>query len=159
MVGFQTNIKWDEQKRIFSLIPALEKAEFVRYGVMHKNTFINSPKVLKPTLQTVENKNLFFAGQITGVEGYVESTSSGLIAGINASRLIKGLEPLIFPANTAHGGLCAYITDKTIKNFQPMNVNYGLFQQLPGKFKSKQEKNEHYSNYALTVLKEFINII
>ncbi len=149
MVGFQTNLKWDEQKRVFSLIPGLENAEFVRYGVMHKNTYINSPKVLKPTLQIISNEKLFFAGQITGVEGYVESTSSGLIAGLNMARIINGMEPIIFPSTTAHGSLCAYITDGTIKNFQPMNINFGLFEQIKGKYKSKLEKNMAYSKRAL----------
>lgn len=159
MVGFQTNIKWDEQKRVFSLIPGLQNAEFVRYGVMHKNTYINSPKVLEPTLQTIGSKRLFFAGQITGVEGYVESTSSGLIAGLNVARLINGLDPIVFPRTTAHGSLCSYITDRSIKNFQPMNINFGLFEQLPGKYKSKQEKNMHYSNKALEDLKKFIKVL
>lgn len=156
MVGFQTNLKWDEQKRIFSLIPGLENAEFVRYGVMHKNTYINSPKVLKPTLQTISNYKLFFAGQITGVEGYVESTSSGLIAGLNMARILSGIEPVVFPTTTAHGSLCAYITDRTIKNFQPMNINFGLFEQVKVKYKSKQEKNRAYSNKALQDIEEFI---
>lgn len=156
MVGFQTNLKWDEQKRIFSLIPGLENAEFVRYGVMHKNTYINSPKVLKPTLQTISNYKLFFAGQITGVEGYVESTSSGLIAGLNMARILSGIEPVVFPTTTAHGSLCAYITDRTIKNFQPMNINFGLFEQVKEKYKSKQEKNRAYSNKALQDIEEFI---
>lgn len=156
MVGFQTNLKWDEQKRIFSLIPGLENAEFVRYGVMHKNTYINSPKVLEPTLQTISNYKLFFAGQITGVEGYVESTSSGLIAGLNMARILSGIEPVVFPTTTAHGSLCAYITDRTIKNFQPMNINFGLFEQVKEKYKSKQEKNRAYSNKALQDIEEFI---
>ena len=149
MVGFQTNLKWDEQKRVFSMIPGLENAEFVRYGVMHKNTYINSPKVLEPTLQTVSNNKLFFAGQITGVEGYVESTSSGLIAGLNMARILNGMKPLIFPKSTAHGSLCAYITDRTIKNFQPMNINFGIFEQIKEKYKSKKEKNMAYSDKAL----------
>ncbi len=127
MVGFQTHLKWGEQKRVFSMIPGLEDAEFVRYGVMHRNTFINSPEVMRPTLQFRGNDRLFFAGQLTGVEGYVESASSGLIAGINMARVINKKEPVIFPETTAHGALCRYITDRTIKAFQPMNVNFGIF--------------------------------
>lgn len=159
MVGFQTNLKWDEQKRVFSMIPGLENAEFVRYGVMHKNTYINSPKVLEPTLQTISNNKLFFAGQITGVEGYVESTSSGLIAGLNLGRILNGMEPIIFPTSTAHGSLCAYITDRTIKSFQPMNINFGIFEQIKGKHKSKKEKNMTYSNKALQDIEELIKIL
>ena len=159
MVGFQTNIKWDDQKKVFSLIPGLENAEFVRFGVMHKNTFINSPKVLEPTFQTINNKKLFFAGQITGVEGYVESTASGLIAGLNMMHTIKDLSPIVFPRTTAHGSLSAYITDRSIKNFQPMNINFGLFEPLNKRFKSKQEKNLYYSNIAIGDLKKFLRNI
>lgn len=159
MVGFQTNLKWDEQKRVFSMIPGLENAEFVRYGVMHKNTYINSPKVLEPTLQTVSNNKLFFAGQITGVEGYVESTSSGLIAGLNMARILNGMKPLIFPKSTAHGSLCAYITDRTIKNFQPMNINFGIFEQIKEKYKSKKEKNMAYSDKALQEIENLMKIL
>ncbi len=133
LVGFQTNLKWSEQKRVFSMIPGLDNADFVRYGVMHKNTYINSTRVLEPTLALTDNKGLFFAGQITGVEGYVESAASGIIAGINAARIINGLEPVVFPRTTAHGSLCAYITDESIKNFQPMNINFGLFSAIKRK--------------------------
>lgn len=156
MVGFQTNLKWDEQKRVFNLIPALKDAEFVRYGVMHKNTFINSPKVLEATLQTITDKKIFFAGQITGVEGYVESASSGIIAGLNMARMIKGTQPVVFPKTTAHGSLCAYITERNKKNFQPMNINFGLLEEIPEKFKSKKEKNLNYSKRALEDLKDFL---
>lgn len=152
IVGFQTHLKWSEQKRVFSMIPGLESAEFARYGVMHRNTFINSPKVLKGTLQTITNSKLLFAGQITGVEGYVESTSSGMVAGINMSRILQGMEPIEFPKTTAHGSLCSYITDRTIKNFQPMNVNFGIFEPLKAKYKNKQEKNREYSRIALESL-------
>jgi methylenetetrahydrofolate--tRNA-(uracil-5-)-methyltransferase len=156
LVGFQTNLKWDEQKRVFTLIPGLTNAEFVRYGVMHKNTFINSPKVLEATLQTTANKKLFFAGQITGIEGYVESASSGIIAGLNMARIINGMSPVVFPKSTAHGSLCAYITERNKKNFQPMNINFGLLEELPAKYKSKQEKNLNYSKKALLELKNFL---
>ncbi len=156
LVGFQTNLKWDEQKRVFTLIPGLTNAEFVRYGVMHKNTFINSPKVLEATLQATANNKLFFSGQITGVEGYVESASSGIIAGLNMARIIKGLGPVVFPKSTAHGSLCSYITERNKKNFQPMNVNFGLLEELPMKYRSKQEKNLNYSKRALLELKNFM---
>ncbi|NLN48467.1 MAG: methylenetetrahydrofolate--tRNA-(uracil(54)-C(5))-methyltransferase (FADH(2)-oxidizing) TrmFO [Clostridiales bacterium] len=156
MVGFQTNLKWDEQKRVFTMIPGLKDAEFVRYGVMHKNTFINSPKVLEATLQTIEDKKLFFAGQITGVEGYVESASSGIIAGLNMARMVKGISPVVFPKTTAHGSLCAYITERNKKNFQPMNINYGILEEIQIRFKSKKEKNLNYSKKALEDLKSFI---
>ncbi len=157
MVGFQTSLTWAEQKRVFSMIPGLENAEFVRYGVMHRNTFINSPRVLKSTLQLKENPGIMFAGQITGVEGYVESTSSGLIAGINASLLARGREPLIFPNTTAHGALCHYITTADPKKFQPMNINYGLL-PLPQEKIKKKERKIYYSQRALQDLSDFIKI-
>lgn len=155
IVGFQTHLKWGEQKRVFSLIPGLENAEFVRYGVMHRNTYINSPMVLQPTLQLRNNEQLFFAGQMTGVEGYVESASSGLVAGINAVRLFQGKEPLIFPNTTAHGALCSYITDTTNKRFQPMNVNFGIFPNLDYRIKNKKEKYLKYAERALKDLENF----
>lgn len=155
IVGFQTHLKWSEQKRVFSMIPGLENAEFVRYGVMHRNTFINSPKVMRPTLQFRDNNKLFFAGQLTGVEGYVESASSGLVAGINMARVIKGMEPVVFPETTAHGALCRYITDSTIKIFQPMNVNFGIFPQPEHNIKNKKERSSYYAQRALTDLEIF----
>ncbi len=157
IVGFQTRLKWGEQKRVFSMIPGLENAEFARYGVMHRNTFINSPKLLESTLSVKANNKLMFAGQITGVEGYIESASSGLVAGINMSRIIKGKPPLIFPKTTALGALCNYITDTTIKNFQPMNVNFGIFPPLDVKIKNKVERNKEYANRSLIDLSNFIN--
>jgi methylenetetrahydrofolate--tRNA-(uracil-5-)-methyltransferase len=156
MVGFQTHLTWPEQQRVFRLIPGLETAEFVRYGVMHRNTYINSPKVLLPTLQTREQPEIFFAGQITGVEGYVESAASGLVAGINASRLIQGLEPYVFPAHTAHGALCHYITQADPAHFQPMNINFGLLPPLEHKIKDKKLKNRTIADRALAALREFI---
>ena len=158
IVGFQTHLKWGEQKRVFGMIPGLENAEFVRYGVMHKNTFINSPKVMKPTLQFHDNERLFFAGQLTGVEGYVESASSGLIAGINMARIINGAEPVVFPQTTAHGALCRYITDNTIKVFQPMNVNFGIFPQPEFRIRNKKEKSAYYAERALNDLEKFIHL-
>lgn len=157
IVGFQTHLKWSEQKRVFSMIPGLENGEFVRFGVMHRNTFINSPKVLRPTLQFRDNSNLLFAGQLTGVEGYVESASSGLVAGINMSRIFNNLEPVIFPETTAHGALCKYIADRTIKAFQPMNINFGIFPQPEYRIRNKKEKSRYYAERALKDLEKFIN--
>lgn len=155
MVGFQTHLKWNEQKRVFSLIPGLENAEFERFGVMHRNTFINSPKLLKPTLQWKEKENLFFAGQLTGVEGYIESASNGLVAGINIARLIQGKEPVVFPKETAHGALCHYITTEN-KNFQPMNITFGLLPSLEGKkIRDKRLKNGKIAERALDSLTSF----
>ncbi|MGL5269808.1 MAG: methylenetetrahydrofolate--tRNA-(uracil(54)-C(5))-methyltransferase (FADH(2)-oxidizing) TrmFO [Selenomonadaceae bacterium] len=155
IVGFQTHLKWPEQKRVFSLIPGLEQAEFVRYGVMHRNTFINSPQLLEPTMQLRGHKHLLFAGQMTGVEGYVESAASGLVAGINAARLVKGLDPLVFPPETAHGALCHYITTADMKHFQPMNVNFGLMPALTEKIRDKKLKKQAIADRALASLTSF----
>ncbi|MBS7344565.1 MAG: FADH(2)-oxidizing methylenetetrahydrofolate--tRNA-(uracil(54)-C(5))-methyltransferase TrmFO [Caryophanon sp.] len=156
IVGFQTHLKWGEQKRVFSMIPGLENVEIVRYGVMHRNTFINSPKVLEKTYQLAADKNIFFAGQMTGVEGYVESAGSGLIAGINAARLAMGEEPLIFPFETALGSMARYITEADSKNFQPMNVNFGIFPELGERIKSKPERAERHANRALQAIENFV---
>jgi len=155
IVGFQTHLKWPEQERVFRLIPGLEKAEFVRLGVMHRNTFINSPKILRSTLQMVDNDNVFFAGQITGVEGYVESAASGLVAGINSARLLAGMNLLVFPEETAHGALCRYITNTDIKHFQPMNINFGLMPPLEQRIKDKKIKNGLIAKRALLALEIF----
>ncbi|CCO09451.1 FADH(2)-oxidizing methylenetetrahydrofolate--tRNA-(uracil(54)-C(5))-methyltransferase TrmFO [Desulforamulus hydrothermalis] len=155
LVGFQTNLKWGEQQRVFRLIPGLEQAEFVRYGVMHRNTYINSPVLLKPTLQMKQHETIFFAGQITGVEGYVESAAAGLIAGINAARLQKGQKLPVFPAETAHGALINYITTACSGNFQPMNVTFGLFPELPVRLKGKKERGQAQAARALQKLKEW----
>ena len=157
IVGFQTHLKWGAQKEVLQLIPGLEHAEFVRYGVMHRNTFINSPKVLKATYQFNSREDLFFAGQMTGVEGYVESAASGLIAGINAARLFTGKEPVQFPIETAIGSMANYITTTNSKNFQPMNANFGLFPDLPGKIRKKQERNEQHAKRALESIQNFMN--
>ncbi|WP_020059167.1 FADH(2)-oxidizing methylenetetrahydrofolate--tRNA-(uracil(54)-C(5))-methyltransferase TrmFO [Bacillus sp. 123MFChir2] len=158
IVGFQTHLKWGPQKEVLQLIPGLENAEIVRYGVMHRNTFINSPKLLRPTYQYKNRDDLFFAGQMTGVEGYVESAASGLLAGINAARLVKSEEPVVLPAVTAMGSMANYITTTNVKNFQPMNANFGLFAPLEKKIKKKQERNEAYANRALETIQNFVNI-
>ncbi len=142
IVGFQTRLKWPEQKRVFRMIPGLERAEFARYGVMHRNTFINSPQLLQATYQVKRNPNLFFAGQITGVEGYVESTASGLAAGINAARISQNLSPLQFPEETAIGALAKYIANASYKNFQPMNINFGLLPPLEKKYPKKVKRGK-----------------
>jgi methylenetetrahydrofolate--tRNA-(uracil-5-)-methyltransferase len=156
IVGFQTHLKWGPQKEVIRLIPGLENAEIIRYGVMHRNTFINSPKVLEPTYQFRERNNLFFAGQMTGVEGYVESAASGLIAGLNAARLAMGETPAVFPAETAMGSMAQYITAANPKSFQPMNANFGLFPELPHKIKGKQERNAEHARRALETIQNFV---
>src|SRR5699024_10175911 len=130
--GFQTNLKFGEQKRVFSLIPGLKNAEFVKYGVMHRNTYINSPELLEPTYQLKNRSNLFFAGQITGVEGYVESIASGLLAGINSVKQFKKEEKIILPDTTMIGALTKYITTPR-KHFAPMNANFGILPELDRK--------------------------
>ncbi|MFD1394820.1 FADH(2)-oxidizing methylenetetrahydrofolate--tRNA-(uracil(54)-C(5))-methyltransferase TrmFO [Kroppenstedtia eburnea] len=155
LVGFQTHLKWGEQKRILRMIPGLEQAEIVRYGVMHRNTFINSPRALLPTYQFRERKDLFFAGQMTGVEGYVESAAAGLIAGINAARLAMGEAPVVFPAETAMGSLARYITEADPNHFQPMNVNFGLFPPLETRVKPKRERYRQLAGRALRSMEEF----
>ena len=157
LVGFQTRLKWGEQRRVFSLIPALKNAEFVRYGVMHRNTFINSRQVLAPTLQYRQRETLFFAGQLTGVEGYVESAASGIVAGINAGRRLRALDPLVFPLNTALGALLNYISEETVGSFQPMNVTFGLFPPLPNPPRDRRQRNLAYGERALQELTEFCN--
>ncbi|AAP27699.1 MULTISPECIES: FADH(2)-oxidizing methylenetetrahydrofolate--tRNA-(uracil(54)-C(5))-methyltransferase TrmFO [Bacillus] len=158
IVGFQTHLKWGPQKEVLQLIPGLENAEIVRYGVMHRNTFINSPNLLRPTYQYKQRDDLFFAGQMTGVEGYVESAASGLLAGINAARLVKGEEPVVLPPVTAMGSMANYITATNAKNFQPMNANFGLFAPLEKKIKKKAERNEAYATRALEMIRNFVNI-
>ncbi|MEY8744997.1 FADH(2)-oxidizing methylenetetrahydrofolate--tRNA-(uracil(54)-C(5))-methyltransferase TrmFO [Bacillales bacterium AN1005] len=155
LVGFQTHLKWGEQKRVFSLIPGLENAEFVRYGVMHRNTFINSPKLLRPTYQFKDRPNLFFAGQMTGVEGYVESAASGLIAGMNAAKAALGQELVVLPVETTLGSMAQYITTADFKHFQPMNANFGLLPKLETKIRNKKEKNEALAQRALDGIARF----
>lgn len=153
IVGFQTHLKWGEQKRVFQMIPGLEHAEFVRYGVMHRNSYMDSPNLLTETFQSRSNPNLFFAGQMTGVEGYVESAASGLVAGINAARLFKGEEEVVFPRTTAIGSLPYYVTHTESKHFQPMNVNFGIIKELEGpRIRDKKERYEVIANRALADL-------
>lgn len=150
IVGFQTHLKFGEQKRVFSMIPGLEKAEFVRYGVMHRNSYINSPILLMPTLQYKKNKNLFFAGQLTGVEGYLESAAMGLLAGMNAAKLLRGEECITFSKRTAMGGLSQYISAGPNDHFQPMNINFGIMEPLGIKKRmKKKEKNALLAQRAL----------
>lgn len=155
IVGFQTHLKWGEQKRIISLIPGLENAEIVRFGVMHRNTYLNSPKLMKATYQFKERENLFFAGQITGVEGYVESAASGMLAGINAALICNGEQPIEFPKETVLGSMAHYITSANTKKFQPMNANFGLLPALPNRIRDKKERYLKVSERALNQLLKF----
>jgi len=155
IVGFQTHLKWSEQQRVFRLIPGLEKAEFARFGVMHRNTYINSPVLLESTCQCRLRPGLFFAGQITGVEGYVESASSGLVAGINAALLFLGKKPVILPPETAHGSLARYITEADPGKFQPMNITYGLFPPLESPPRDRKQRNAMYARRSLEALEGF----
>lgn len=159
IVGFQTHLKWGPQKEVLQLIPGLENVEIVRYGVMHRNTFINSPRVLKPTYQLKNNEQIFFAGQMTGVEGYVESAGSGLIAGINAAKMALGEEVVTVPHESALGSMARYITEADPKNFQPMNVNFGLFPPLSRRYKTKEERGSKHANRALATIQNFMNSI
>lgn len=155
LVGFQTHLKWGEQKRVFSMIPGLENAQFVRYGVMHRNTYLRSPEFLQATYQTKKRNNLLFAGQMTGVEGYVESAASGLYAGINAAFIAQGKEPLIFPEETMMGAMAHYITHASPKHFQPINANFGIVPRLERRIREKRERNLALSTRALEKLEAF----
>ncbi len=152
MVGFQTHLKFPEQKRVFSMIPALRNAEYVRYGVMHRNTFLDSPRLLDRYYRVRGNERLMFAGQITGVEGYVESTASGCLAAVELARRLEGMPPANFPQETAMGALALYISDQSVVNFQPMNVNFGLIPPLGYRVKGKRNKNAEISRRALEAL-------
>lgn len=156
LVGFQTNLKFAEQKRIFSLIPALHDAEFMRYGVMHRNTFINSPSLLNADFSFRERENLFFAGQITGVEGYMESASSGILAGLNAARRLRGEKTVTLPKTTMMGALSAYISDRSVKNFQPMGANFGVLPPLENKIRDKKERYAALSKRGLSDLEAYL---
>lgn len=156
MVGFQTNLKFGEQKRVFSMIPALHNAEFLRYGVMHRNTFIDSPRLLEPSFNLRTSPKTFFAGQITGVEGYMESAASGIIAGINAARAAEGKPMIILPKDTMTGALAGYISDPNVRDFQPMGANFGLLPPLEEHIKDKQLRYSAYANRALKSLEESV---
>ncbi|HCN74131.1 methylenetetrahydrofolate--tRNA-(uracil(54)-C(5))-methyltransferase (FADH(2)-oxidizing) TrmFO [Pseudolactococcus plantarum] len=159
IVGFQTHLKWGEQKRIFRMIPGLENAEFVRYGVMHRNSYMDSPNLLTQTFRSKKQDNLFFAGQMTGVEGYVESAASGLVAGINAAKLFKSEAEVIFPETTAIGALPYYVTHANSKNFQPMNVNFGIIKQLEGeRIRDKKERYTAVADRALKALQPYLSV-
>ena len=153
MVGFQTNLKFGEQKRVFSMIPGLKNAEFIKYGVMHRNTFINSSKVLKANMQMREKDNIFFAGQITGVEGYVESIASGMIAGINGVRMIEGKDKFVLPTNTMLGALVNYVVTPNDK-FQPMNANFGILPKLDCMIRDKQERYRKLAEISIKEMNE-----
>lgn len=155
IVGFQTHLTWPEQNRIIHMIPGLEEAKIVRYGVMHRNCFICSPKYLKPTYQFVSRDDLFFAGQMTGVEGYVESAQSGMVAGINMARYLQGKSPLVFPRETVMGSLAYYITHGDENNFQPMKANFGILPDFPEKIK-KKERKAAYAKRAIAAMEEFL---
>lgn len=159
LVGFQTHLKWPEQKRVFGMIPGLENAEFVRFGVMHKNTYLNSPQLLDKHFNLRSNKRFYFAGQMTGVEGYVESAASGLMAGLAAARAVLELPEVEFPDVTAHGALANYISNPAIENFQPMNINFGLIPPLTVRIRKKREKNAQIAARALEALDGFLPVL
>lgn len=155
LVGFQTSLKWGEQRRVFRMIPGLEQAVFARFGVMHRNTFINSPLALAPTMQAKQRADLFFAGQLTGVEGYIESAAMGMLAGINAARLRQGLPPLVFPNTTAIGALAHYITHADPEHFQPMNMTFGLLPDPPVRGRGRRDRRAAKARRALEDLARF----
>ncbi|MCL2426685.1 MAG: methylenetetrahydrofolate--tRNA-(uracil(54)-C(5))-methyltransferase (FADH(2)-oxidizing) TrmFO [Oscillospiraceae bacterium] len=157
IVGFQTHLKFGEQKRVFSMIPGLEHADFVRYGVMHRNTYINSPKLLNRYYRLKQDERISFAGQITGVEGYVESAASGLLCGIEVAREFQGLPPIDFPNETAIGALALYVSAGSISNFQPMNINFGIISPLDVKVRGKQNRNLALSKRALDIIDNILN--
>ncbi len=154
IVGFQTNLRWGEQKRVFSMIPALKNAEFVRYGVMHRNSFLCSPKILAPDFSLKAHPNIFFAGQITGVEGYMESAASGILAGINAVRRQNGEAPLILPPDSIIGALTRYISGESTGTFQPMNANFGILPPLPNRIRDKHERYLALAERSLSLLRK-----
>jgi methylenetetrahydrofolate--tRNA-(uracil-5-)-methyltransferase len=158
LVGFQTNLKYDEQKRILRLVPGLEKANFVRYGHMHRNTFIASPKLLRPTLQFITRNNLLFAGQIIGVEGYMGNIATGLLAGLNAAKIFRSETPMTLPRSTMLGALCHYITNSDIKYFQPMKANFGILPQLENTLRrGKRERGKAYAERSNQELDSILN--
>lgn len=154
LVGFQTHLKFGEQKRVFSMIPALANAEYVRYGVMHRNTYMDSPRLLNRYYQLKSRPNISFAGQMTGVEGYVESTASGFLVGVETARRLRGMEPIDFPKETAIGALGLYISDSSVEHFQPMNINFGIITPLGYRVKGKRNKNAEISARGLEILEQ-----
>lgn len=156
LVGFQTNLKFPEQRRVFSMIPGLEHAEFIRYGVMHRNSFLDSPRLLHADYALRGGDQIYFAGQITGVEGYIESAASGILAGKNLARQLAGLQPLILPRETMMGALAAYISDPTVENFQPMGCNMGILPDLPERIRDKKQKYQAYADRALAALDAYL---
>lgn len=156
LVGFQTKLKYKEQERVFRKLPGLENAEFLRLGSMHRNTFINSPKVLLPSLQMKKDPRIFIAGQLTGTEGYLESSATGLVAGLNAARILNGLEPVQYPAQTMLGALLNAITDETRTHFQPINSNMGILPPMEERIRDKKERNERFSNRSVEAMKSLV---
>ena len=154
LVGFQTNLKFGEQKRVFSMIPGLGQAEFVRYGVMHRNTFLDSPRLLNDSFQLVQEPRIFFAGQMTGVEGYIESAASGILAGMNLARLLEGRELIHLPRETMLGALAGYISDPTVKDFQPMGSNMGILPPLEERVRDKSKRYLLTAQRAMKALEE-----
>ena len=154
LVGFQTNLKFGEQKRVFSMIPGLENAEFVRYGVMHRNSFLDSPRILNSDFSLKTHPNVFFAGQITGVEGYMESAASGIMAGINAVRFAETKPTVTLPETTMIGALSRYISDETVKNFQPMGANFGVLPPIEPKIRDKKVRYAKIAERAVSALSE-----
>jgi methylenetetrahydrofolate--tRNA-(uracil-5-)-methyltransferase len=159
LVGFQTRLKWGEQKRVFRMIPGLENAEFIRYGVMHRNTYINAPRTLDLSMQVREHPGLFLAGQMTGVEGYLESAAIGIVAGLNAHRLATGQPPAILPRETALGSLCHYLVETNPKHFAPMNANFGIMPELTPTIRDKREKARRKGEIALQAIDRFMQTI
>jgi methylenetetrahydrofolate--tRNA-(uracil-5-)-methyltransferase len=155
MVGFQTQLKWGDQKRVFQMIPGLEKAEFVRMGMIHRNTYVNAPKTLEPTFETRQRPGLFFAGQMSGVEGYVESAASGILAGVGTALRARGDAPIAFPEDTAMGALGRYIARSDPKHYQPTNIAFGLLPELPQRIRDKSRKRLALSERALQSLEAF----
>jgi methylenetetrahydrofolate--tRNA-(uracil-5-)-methyltransferase len=155
MVGFQTQLKWGEQKRVYQMIPALARAEFVRFGMIHRNTYVNAPSTLEPTFETRRRPGLFFAGQMSGVEGYVESAASGLLAGLGAARRVAGLEPQGLPEDTALGALGRYIARSDPRHYQPPYIAFGLLPELPRRVRDKAERRLALSTRALASLDRF----
>ena len=154
LVGFQTHLRFPEQKRVFSMIPALHKAEFLRYGVMHRNTFLDSPRLLDRYYRFRNEPRISFAGQMTGVEGYVESTASGFLVGVETARRLRGMEPVNFPQETAIGALGLYISNQSITQFQPMNINFGIIPPLEHRVKGKRAKNAELSRRSLGIIEQ-----